>query len=211
VAAAAVPGGKSIDVDIDEDGNLYFLNNCIRLVDGRKFLHKKAGWYGSEKKYTPTTVVWAKSGPKNVVFQYEKSVTAMDPLPDRPADMQAYGGRHKQRVWAKGVEWLYAGAGPFPIDTCECPQMRVHLDWYKRSFVPEVYRQSIGALDANGNLILHIGQYGNRDDAFGPKITCTFPRFVSGTDNYLVYSDRGARIIVLKLNYHAGETAKIKG
>ena len=32
VEGAAVPGGKSIDVDIDEDGKLYFLNNCIRLV-----------------------------------------------------------------------------------------------------------------------------------------------------------------------------------
>ncbi len=211
VEAAAVPGGKSIDVDIDEDGKLYFLNNCARMIDGKRFMENKAGWYGSEKKFTPTTTVWAKSGPRDVVFQWENSRTKMDPMPSRPADLRAYGGRHQTRVWAKGTEWLYAGAGPFPIDTCECPQMRVHLDWYKRSFVPEVYRHSIGVLDTSGNLILHIGRYGNRDDAFGPKITCTFPRFVSGTDNYLVYSDRGERIVVLKLEYHAEETAKIAG
>jgi hypothetical protein len=34
-------------------------------------------------------------------------------------------------------------------------------------------------------------------------------RMVSGTDNYLCFSDRGERIIVLKLNYHAEESVGI--
>jgi hypothetical protein len=32
---------------------------------------------------------------------------------------------------------------------------------------------------------------------------------VSGTDNYLCFSDHGERVIVLKLNYHAEETVGI--
>jgi hypothetical protein len=47
--------------------------------------------------------------------------------------------------------------------------LRVWLDWHKRSFVPEAYRHLIGVLDANGNSILHLGQYGNFDDGLQDK------------------------------------------
>ena len=65
---------------------------------------------------------------------------------------------------------------------------------------------------------MHIGQYGNWDSGFGRKsrvpvggdgIAMTFPRYISGTDNYLVFGDRGERLVVLKLNYHAEETVPI--
>jgi hypothetical protein len=36
-------------------------------------------------------------------------------------------------------------------------------------------------------------------------------RFISGTDNYIVYEDWGERIVVLKINYHAEESAPIQG
>jgi len=94
--------------------------------------------------------------------------------------------------------------------------MRFHLDWYKRSFVPEVYRHSIGVLDTNGNLIMRIGQYGNFDSASGREskvpvggdgIGLTLPRFISGTDNYLAFDDWGERLMVLGLSYHAEEEA----
>ena len=165
--------------------------------------------------------MYVKSQPKDVLFQYEKSKIELDPMPDRPPDMFAVsvgGVSRKHRVWAKGTEWMYAGASPFPIGNCQCPQLRAHLDWYKRSYVPETYRHSIGILDANGNLIMHLGQYGNWDSGSGPKsripvgadgIASTFIRFVSGTDNYLVFGDWGERLCVLKLNYHAEETVGI--
>jgi hypothetical protein len=47
--------------------------------------------------------------------------------------------------------------------------MRSGLDWYKRSFVPEAYRHSIEVLDTNGNVVVHIGRYGNLDSCDGPK------------------------------------------
>jgi hypothetical protein len=154
-----------------------------------------------------------------MIFQYENAKVKLDPIPERPADMlSARLGISKARVWAKGTEWIYGGASPFPLGTCQCPQLRVYLDWYKRSFVPELYRRSVGVVDGNGNLITHIGRYGNWDSGSGPKsrikvggdnIAFTFVRYLSATDNYLVVGDRGERLIVLKLAYHQEETVSI--
>jgi hypothetical protein len=66
---------------------------------------------------------------------------------------------------------------------------------------------------------MHIGGYGNRDSGFGPKsqvppggdgIAMAYVRFLSGTDNYLVFSDRAERLAVLKLNYHTEETIGVR-
>jgi hypothetical protein len=131
----------------------------------------------------------------------------LEPLPTRPADL--FKG---ERCWLEGGEWLYAGASPITFGGCACPAQRLHTDWYKRTFVPEAYRHSIGVLDTNGNLILHIGRYANYDGGFGPKsktpvggddIGIFLPRYIGGTDNYLAFQDWGERVVVLKLNYHA--------
>jgi hypothetical protein len=84
--------------------------------------------------------------------------------------------------------------------------------------VPEAYRHSIGVVDAAGNLILHIGRYGNYDSGRGAEsrvpvggdnIAMIQPRFISGTDEHLVFTDWCERIVVLKLEYHAEETVPI--
>ena len=102
---------------------------------------------------------------------------------------------------------------------CSCPTQRLHLDWYKRTFVPEAYRHSFGVLDTNGNLIMHLGKYGNWDSAMGEKSTIPVggdniavfvPRYISGTDNYLVYESWSERLTVLKIAYHAEETVPIE-
>jgi hypothetical protein len=86
--------------------------------------------------------------------------------------------------------------------------------------VPESYRHSIGVLDPNGNLIMHLGKYGNFDSGNGAKsripvggddIAMTMVRFVSGTDNYLVFEDWGERLVVLRLDYHEEAVAPISG
>jgi hypothetical protein len=85
-------------------------------------------------------------------------------------------------------------------------------------YVPESYRHSIGILDTNGNLIMHLGRYANFDSAPGGKDGCkpggtdiglTVVRYIGGTDNYLAFEDYGERLVVLKLNYHAEETVGI--
>ena len=134
----------------------------------------------------------------------------IDALPTRAADLAGDGA-----VWVEGAEWLYAGASPTKAGGCTCASQRFRLDWFKRSYVPEAYRHSIGILDTNGNLIMHLGRYGNWDDASRMKagsqdIALTLPRFISGTDNYLAFDDWGERLVVLKLDYHAEESVRIK-
>jgi hypothetical protein len=122
--------------------------------------------------------------------------------------------------WMEGAKWFYAGSSPGVMGACSCPTQRSHLDWYKRAYVPEQYRHSIGILDTNGNLVMHLGRYGNFDSGSGrhsririggDDIAMSAVRFVSGTDNHLVVEDDGERLVVLKLNYHAEESVGIGG
>ena len=115
--------------------------------------------------------------------------------------MPGMGGAPGEFCWVEGAEWIYAGASPIVVQRpCSCYTMRPTLDWYKRSYVPEAYRHSIGVLDTAGNLILHIGRYGNLDSGQGPKsripvggddIAMSFVENVTTTDNYLCYDDFG--------------------
>jgi hypothetical protein len=66
---------------------------------------------------------------------------------------------------------------------------------------------------------LHIGSDGNFDSGDGARspipiggdqIAMIAPRYLSGTDNVLVFEDWGERLVVLRLTYHAEETAAIR-
>ena len=166
---------------------------------------------------TKSAFVWLKEALRlplkrgaHVIVVSSGAAAPLDEKPNRPADLE--GG-----VWAEGMEWLYAGASPL-AGGCSCPTQRLHVDWYKRTFVPEVYRHSFGVLDTAGNLIMHLGKYGNYDSGNGAKskipvggdnIAMYFPRFISGTDNYLVFSDWGERLVSLKIAYEAEESVGI--
>ena len=156
-----------------------------------------------------------KSEPSGVRMLLKKAIIPMNPLPDRPPEFQRAGRDN----WIEGAKWIYAGASPVLQGGCECPSSRAHLDWYKRSFVPESYRHAIGVLDTNGNLIMHLGKYGNFDSGLGDKskirvggddIAMYNVRYISGTDNYLCFDVWGERIAVLRLNYHTEETLAIE-
>jgi hypothetical protein len=217
---AAVTGGRTLDVDIDEDGFLYFTNSAVKLIGGKAYLNKRGGFYGSDRKWSPSTGVYVKTQPRDVLWRYEDSPTPLDEIPARPAEMvEGSRGVSSNRIWTTGTKWIYAGASPMPTWTCICPQLRAHLDWYKRSFVPETIRHSIAVLDTNGNLLMHIGRYGNRDSGYGPGsmikvggdgITSMQIRYISGTDNYLAFGDWGERLVVLKLNHHTEEIVPVE-
>jgi hypothetical protein len=222
---------RSNGVQTDEDGGLYFVNGRQRFRDGRLFLQDRGGNYGGEpidaRNRTPFTGSYIKASPGRAIFQRTKPRIPQDARPGREPDLATpgFGGGSVHigaggDTWAEGVEWIYAGASPIVADHCSCPHMRASLDWYKRSFVPENYRHSIGVLDAEGNLICHVGRYGNLDDGGGPGrrtagrgdgIALTRGAFVSATDNYLVIADWGRRLIVARLAYHAEETVRIAG
>jgi len=227
-AECAVTAGDLINgVQIDEDGDLYFINARLRVIDtkGTPFLAGRAGRFGMDErsKSNPLTGTLIKARGKDVRILLAASPVPMDVLPVRPPDLIATDyalsefGKN-QWAWIEGAKWLYAGASPIVFVGCSCPTMRFCTDWYKRTFVPEAYRHSIGVLDSNGNLILHIGSYGNLDSGDGPKsmipvggdgIAMTFVRFTAATDDRLVFDDHGERIVSVKLNYYAEETVPI--
>jgi hypothetical protein len=215
---SAVIGDRMAGVQMDEDGFLYFATVRSRMINGAPFLQGKGGTFGAPEDKTnrePFMGTYIKAKPKGVKVLMKNAVVPLEPLPERPPEL--WRGAPN---WIEGAEWLYAGDSPIVEGGCECPSSRPHLDWYKRSYVPEAYRHSIGILDANGNLIMHLGRYGNFDSASGAKslipvggddIGAFLPRYIGGTDNYLVFDDWGERLVVLKLNYHAEETAGIGG
>jgi len=219
--SCAVNAGDLINgTQIDEDGAIYFVNARPRLFDGKPFLGGQGGTVGKpdEKgnRY-PFTGTLIKSKPGGLCrIMLEKAPVPMEPLPNRPADLLVinWPSGDGPKAWVEGAEWLYAGASPIVSVGCSCPTQRIHLDWYKRVFVPEQYRHSIGILDTAGNLVMHLGRFGNHDDALAMKpgtedIPMTVVRFISGTDRYLCFEDSGERVIALKLEYHAKETAEI--
>ncbi len=228
-AECAVVAGDLINgVQIDEDGDLYFVNARLRVVDenGSVFLGRRAGRFGDpEKRKTPATGTLIKTRGKDAHLLHAGAAVRMDELPARLPDLIVTDWAEEGRIsvksswaWFEGAKWLYGGPSPIVYSGCSCPTMRFHTDWFKRTFVPEAYRHSIGVLDANGNLILHIGRYGNLDSGDGPKsripvggdgIAMAFVRFVSGTDDRLVFEDYAERIVSLRLNYHAEETAPV--
>jgi hypothetical protein len=211
----AVVGGLINGLQLDEDMRIYLNMSATRLVGGKKFLDGRAGIFGSaDGKRSAFTGTYVKADPGTLKVLRSNSIIKMEEPPTRPPDMAKY----KANIWAEHADWLYAGASPIVGGGCSCPQSRFHLDWYKRSYVPELYRHSIGILDTNGNLIMHLGSYANFDSAPGGRDGCkpggtdigtTAARYIGGTDNHLVFADCGDRIVVLKLDYHAEEACAI--
>jgi hypothetical protein len=211
---AVIAASLIVGLQMDEDGYVYFSNERPRVRNEKPFLLDSGSNYGTNavidrENKTPKTSTFMKTKAGNVRWMLKNALIPADPLPDRPHDL---GGE----CWVEGgVEWMYAGLSPNAgFGGCTCPATRFHLDWFKRSYIPEGYRRSIGILDTNGNLIMHLGRYGNYDDLLRMKpgsedIALTLARFISGTDNYLAFDDWGEGLIVLKLNYHAEETAGI--
>jgi hypothetical protein len=230
---AMIAGDDINGMMIDEDGALYTVAARPKAFGGRSFLAGRGGTFGvpdDEKNRNPFTGTLIKTKPGvRCKLLLAKAIVPMDSLPERAPDVLAAsfppGGRipdkpgKKMWAWVEGSEWLYAGASPIVAGGCKCPMQRLHTDWYKRTYVPEAYRHSIGIVDTAGNLIMHLGKYGNFDSANGAKskdpvggdnIAMFQPRAVSGTDNYLAYGGWGERLTVLKLNYHAEETVSIR-
>ncbi len=223
---AVIAGDLINGVQMDEDQALYFVNARPKYYNGKSFLFGKGGLNGvpNAKRSHPFTGSLIKSKPKTTcTVLLRNAKIPMDPLPNRPPDLMNLNFMTNigegAGCWVDGAEWIYAGASPITSTGCSCPRQHLGLDWYKRTFVPEAYRHSIGVLDSNGNLILHIGRYGNFDSGMGSKskvpvggdgIGMMITRFISATDNYLAYGDWGERLMVLKLAYHAEETVSIK-
>ncbi len=222
---AAIVGKQIAGVQIDEEGKLYFISSRPKMFGESHFLRGRGGVFGDPadtKNSNPFTGTLIKSRGKDVKFLMRRATLLLEPVPTRPPDViNIYFPNVFNKdmwTWVEGAEWFYAGASPIVHVGCTCPTMRHYTDWYRRSFVPEAYRHSVGVLDSAGNLVMHLGAYGNYDSGFGAKsripiggdnIAMLVPRFVSGTDTCLVVADWDERLVVLKLDYHAKETAAV--
>ncbi len=191
----ALPGMPQADgIGLDNNGNLFVMVAPTRVLNGKPYFNKmtetlmrfpagKGRFLGDPKIGTP------------VPLEKENQ-------PKRAQDLR--------RVWAKGAKWFYGGVGCAGFNTggCACWHSRFTLDYFARSFAPEIDQYRVAVLDAAGNLIMRIGRYGNADDDLGLFHPC----FVgTHTDKRLFIADFGnARIVSAKLGYHTTERVDLK-
>jgi hypothetical protein len=190
--------GRASGAQIDRDGNLYTSFSMRKMVGGKSFLAGRVTVDGGTAD-APVTGTFVKTTGKGATILSKSAQIPMDPWPKRPMDVA--GG------WVEGAEWTYAGI-------CSVKdRVTAHVDWYGRCYVPENYRYSIGILDTNGNLVMHLGKYGNADSpsTSSREVAFAYVTDTATTDDYLCACDLGnERLVVLKMSYHAEETVGIQ-
>ena len=220
----AVPGLYMLNgAAIDNADNLYVMAVGNRVIDNKPYPGVMAD---TLMKFRPGKArVLSAGGRAEVPLSRELQ-------PKRSADLA--GCFYNGRMWVEGAEWLFGGVGfdgynggSFSGRICGCINSRFTLDYFARSFAPEIYRYSVAVLDANGNLIMRIGRYGNVDDGQpldpkagppnarslgGDEVGLFHPLFVAThSDRRLFISDFGNfRILSVKLGYHAEEKVALK-
>ncbi|MFO7898798.1 MAG: hypothetical protein R6V58_07020, partial [Planctomycetota bacterium] len=214
IHADAVPGLHQLanGTAIDADDNIYLLSPSPRVVDGKRHFNDHAG---TLMKFSPGEGRLLAAGGAPVPLAER---------PDRPPDL------HLPTAWVEGAHWLYPGVGWGGQNYgsgCSCPNARFALDYFARSFTPEIDRYNVGVVDSSGNLILRVGQYGNVDDGTplvkkggppnprsigGDETALFFAPYVGvHTDRRLFIADPGnARIVCVRLDYHATESVALK-
>ncbi len=212
----AVPGLPNLanGIGIDARGDIYFLSAAVRMYDGEEYFNNCAG---TVMKFTPGEAR---------LRSPEGAAVPLEQKPDRPLDLSRWGGS----AWVEGAHWFYGGVGwggKNPgTPACACPNSRFALDYFARSFTPEIDRYNVGIVDSSGNLILRIGQPGNIDDGVplvkdggpanqrsigGDETPLKFAPYVAThTDRRLFIADPGnERIVSVKLDYHTDETVSL--
>jgi hypothetical protein len=217
----AVPGLTILNgVEMDRDDNIYTMACANRFHDGRPYFNEMAG---TVMKFKPKQAKVVSTGGAAVPLPKEE-------YPASPPDFKNVKGGP---AWAEGAEWFYGGVGFGGFNPshsgggCHCWNSKFALDDFARSFAPEVDHYSVAVLDANGNLILRVGRYGNVDDG-KPLVAAGGPpnsRSIGGdevglfhaayvathTDRRLFIADAGnQRIVSVKLDYHATERVPLK-
>ena len=218
----AVPGLMAMNgIGMDRDGDIYVMAAPGRVLDKKRYWNEMAG---TMIKLTPTKARVTSSSGRAVV------PLAKESWPKRPFDIV---NSMLGAAWVKGAKWFYGGVGFDGFNPshsgggCDCWNSRFALDYFARSFAPEIDHFSVAVLDTAGNLILRVGTYGNVDDG-KPLVNKTGPskpRSIGGdevglfhaayvgthTDRRLFIADAGnARIVSVKLGYHATEKVALE-
>ncbi len=200
-------------VGLDAEDNVYVMAAPTRIIDGDRYFNRLSG-----------TLMKFRPGRGRIVSQNSHLIPAPvddKAKPNRPHDIV----KGSSPAWVNGAEWFYGGVGYCGKNAlrvgghCACYNSRFALDYFARSFAPEVRRFRVAVLDSSGNLILRLGQYGNADSRGadsavplgGDEIGLFHPAYVAtDTDRRLFIADPGnARIVSVKLDYHATERAAV--
>ncbi|MCX7590944.1 MAG: SMP-30/gluconolactonase/LRE family protein [Kiritimatiellae bacterium] len=216
IAEDIAPGQTDLyGVALDADDNLYLMTSAPRMLPGeesRPYPDKTAG----------SLVKFPKGRGRVLTKGNDPPVALPESLyPDRPVDT---AGGNQGFAWFEEAEWIYGGVGfsGGNIGGCSCWNARFVLDYFARSWAPEVHRYSVAVLDSAGNLILRVGRYGNVDDGrpmileggppnprpLGGDGVALFhaPYLATDTDRRLFIADPGNfRIVSVKLEYHTQE------
>jgi hypothetical protein len=189
---------------LDRDGNLY------AACDGHRH-----GYFGRRAG----TLVKCRPGTR---LLGERTPVPLGAKPKRPQETDG--------SWWEDAEWFYGGIGYTGKlgGGCNCPHYRPTHDYFARTFVPETQHYSVAVLDSGGNLIMHIGQYGNADDGVplvndkkvegwkprsigSDEVGLFYPAYLAThTDRRLYIADPGnARLLSVKLDYHTEERIRI--
>ena len=197
------------DLRMDALGDLYLLSAMNRKYKDKHF-HPLTG-----------CVIKFKRGRGRFLSKKGNILLPMDRYPKYPQQINGF--------WVQDAEWIYPGVGfARNAGPCTCWRCGFALDTFGRSFIPERIRSQVGVLDSNGNLILHVGRYGNVDDG-KPLVPDTYrtkpPRSIGGdevalmhtnftavhSDRRLFISDTGSgRILSVKLGYHTDVRIPLK-
>jgi len=222
IVSDAVPGMAHMNgIGIDQDDNVYMMAAARRIIDGKNSDPKL-------ENDASCTLVKVQSGKAKVLSSSEGIPVplAKADQPQRSTDLSAHSGGVSG--WIEGAEWLYGGVGYGAPGAggCICWNSRFSKDYFNRSFATETLHDSVAVVDANGNLILRVGTYGNVDEGKpliadggpsstrsigGDETTLMYACYVaSHTDRRLFVADAGnTRILSIKLDYHAQEKVSL--
>jgi len=158
---------------------------------------------------------------------------------DKPTDKKPTHRFHNytanKNTHIENVLWDYQGVMPVRFSGCQCPHSLFSMDGFERLFLPAAHKCAVDILDANGNVIVSVGKYGNRDcrgedsPVLDPKtgelrprreddpkdiespladlgLTFMHPNYTTVDDEALYVNDMGnARIVRARLDYAAEE------
>jgi hypothetical protein len=213
VRVDATPGMPMSDgLGIDKDDNIYALAGPNRVLNGTPY-----------PVATCETLIKFKPGAGRLLSTGANVPVPLAPeaRPGRPADLQGNSFNLAGTGWAEGVAWMYGGVGLNNM-VCGCWNARPALDYFARSFAPEINNHAVAVLDSNGNLILRVGRYGNVDEGVplvreggpatpraigGDEVSLVFGAYLATlSDRRLYIADAGnSRIVCVKLGYQAEE------
>ncbi|MEX0702355.1 MAG: hypothetical protein WD069_09695 [Planctomycetales bacterium] len=203
------PGVTDIyGVGIDRDDSVTVLASPTRMIGGKRYFNEMTG---TLLKFRPGRGRMITSSKNDLVPIHLTNPAALGRGPDLR--------KGSSDLWVEEVEWMYGGVGfcgknaSYAMGGCACWNTRFCMDYFGRSFAPEIDRYQVAVLDAAGNLILRVGRYGNVDSA-GPDSRVPLggdevglfhaPYVASHTDKRLFIADTGnQRIASVRLDYHA--------